>query len=205
MYGVEHKIVQSKKNKSQADHNRRLGAIYNQICFNNTDYDKETIKEVYKYINNKNKALQDEIDAKYAQTYLTDSDKAYIEGLEAQKRDVSVFEQFDFLQSSNNFNSDDWGEQIDFSVEEMLEMPTVCEVQMNPTKCEVQSDPTKKGSVANSVLCSEGDKPKMDSESVLPNSVKRDDLEMIDIDSLFDEETDDRPVLSEEEAWELFA
>ena len=197
MYGVEHKIVQSKKNKSQADHNRRLGAIYNQICFNNTDYDKETIKEVYKYINNKNKALQDEIDAKYAQTYLTDSDKAYIEGLEAQKRDVSVFEQFDFLNvNTQDGNTDDWGEQIDFSVEEMLDMPTVCEVQ---------STSSKKGSVANSVLHSEVDKPKMDSETVLPNSVKRDDLEMIDIDSLFDEDTDDKPVLSEEEAWELFA
>ena len=219
MYGVEHKIVQSKKNKSQADHNRRLGAIYNQICFNNTDYDKETIKEVYKYITNKNKALQDEIDAKYAQTYLTDSDKAYIEGLEAQKRDVSVFEQFDFLNDvSQNGNADDWGEpdpMIDFSVEEILDMPTVCEVQMNPTK---------KGSVADSDLQSEGDKPTMDSEkgsqkssnpsnsvhldaneTVSVNLPKRDDLEMIDIDSLFDEDTDDRPILSEEEAWELFA
>lgn len=195
MYGVEHKIVQSKKNKSQADHNRRLGAIYNQICFNNTDYDKEIIKEVYKYINNKNKALQDEIDAKYAQTYLTDSDKAYIEGLEAQKRDVSVFEQFDFL---NMNTQDDWGEQIDFSVEEMLDMPTACEVQMNLTK---------KGSVANSDLQSESDNPTMDSERVRRNlqRVDRDDLEMIDIDSLFDEDTDDRPVLSQEEAWELFA
>ena len=209
MYGVEHKIVQSKKNKSQADHNRRLGAIYNQICFNNTDYDEETIKEVYKYITNKNKALQDEIDAKYAQTYLTDSDKAYIEGLEAQKRDVSVFEQFDFLQSSNNFNSatDDWGEQIDFSVEEMLDMPTVCEVQS--TSC-------KKVSVTDSDLQSEGDNPveklpwetdcpKVDSEQFSVNLPTTDDLEMIDIDSLFDEDTDDRPVLSEEEAWELFA
>lgn len=196
MYGVEHKIVQSKKNKSQADHNRRLGAIYNQICFNNTDYDKETIKEVYKYINNKNKALQDEIDAKYAQTYLTDSDKAYIEGLEAQKRDISVFEQFDFLTSSPNGEKDDWGEQIDFSVEEILDMPTVCEVQMNPTK---------KGSVADSVLHGEVDKPTMDSEQFSQKSSTTDDLEMIDIDSLFDEDTDDRPVLSEEEAWELFA
>ena len=200
MYGVEHKIVQSKKNKSQADHNRRLGAIYNQICFNNTDYDKETIKEVYKYINNKNKALQDEIDAKYAQTYLTDSDKAYIEGLEAQKRDVSVFEQFDFLQSSNNFNSatDDWGEQIDFSVEEILDMPTGCEVQRHLAK---------KGSVADSDLHSEVDKPTMDSEkgSQKSSNPSKDDLEMIDIDSLFDEDTDDRPVLSQEKAWELFA
>ena len=208
MYGVEHKIVQSKKNKSQADHNRRLGAIYNQICFNNTDYDKETIIEVYKYITNKNKALQDEIDAKYAQTYLTDSDKAYIEGLEAQKRDVSVFEQFDFLNvNTQDGNTDDWGEQIDFSVEEILDMPTVCEVQMNPTK---------KGSVADSDLQSEGDKPveklpwetdcpKVDSEQGSQKSSKVDNLEMIDIDSLFDEDTDDRPVLSEEEAWELFA
>ena len=200
MYGVEHKIVQSKKNKSQADHNRRLGAIYNQICFNNTDYDKETIKEVYKYINNKNKALQDEIDAKYAQTYLTDSDKAYIEGLEAQKRDVSVFEQFDFLNDvSNNCKADDdWGEQIDFSVEEILDMPTVCEVQMNPTK---------KGSVTDSNLQSEGDNPTMDSQkgSQKSSNPSNDDLEMIDIDGLFDEDTDDKPVLSEEEAWELFA
>ena len=197
MYGVEHKIVQSKKNKSQADHNRRLGAIYNQICFNNTDYDKETIIEVYKYITNKNKALQDEIDAKYAQTYLTDSDKAYIEGLEAQKRDVSVFEQFDFLNEvSNNCKADDWGEQIDFSVEEILDMPTVCEVQMNPTK---------KGSVANSVLHGEVDKPTMDSETEKSNLTNRDDLETIDIDSLFDEDTDNKTVLSEEEAWELFA
>lgn len=163
MYGVEHKIVQSKKNKSQADHNRRLGAIYNQICFNNTDYDEETIKEVYKYITNKNKALQDEIDAKYAQTYLTDSDKAYVKGLEAQKRDVSVFEQFNFLNvNTQDGSTDDWGEQIDFSVEEILDMPTVCEVQ---------SHISKKGSVADSDLHSEGNKT----------------------------------VLSEEEAWELFA
>ena len=112
---------------------------------------------------NKNKALQDEIDAKYAQTYLTDSDKAYVKGLEAQKRDVSVFEQFDFLNvNTKDGNTDDWGEQIDFSVEEILDMPTVCEVQMNLTK---------KGSVADSDLHSEVDKN----------------------------------VLSEEEAWELFA
>ena len=93
-----------------------------------------------------------------------------------------------------------------------------------PTVCEVQPHLAKKGSVANSVLYSEVDKPTMDSEkgsqksSNPSNSVhfdtneteksnltNRDNLEMIDIDSLFDEDTDDRPVLSEEEAWELFA
>lgn len=124
MYGTQHKIVASKKNKSQADHNRRLGAIYNQICFGNTDYDEETIKEVYKYIVNKNKALQEDIDAKYAQTYLTDSDRNYIEGLEEQKREVSIFEQFDFIGEPNN-SVDEWGEPIDFTVEEMLDMPVL--------------------------------------------------------------------------------
>lgn len=86
-----------------------------------------------------------------------------------QIKDEDIFEQFDFLQSSNNFNSatDDWGEQIDFSVEEMLDMPTMGEVQPHLAK---------KGSVANRYLCSEGDYPTMDSD-----------------------------VLSQEEAWELFA
>lgn len=127
-YGTQHKIVASKKNKSQADTNRRLGAIYNQICFGNTDYDEETIKEVYKYIVNKNKSLQEDIDSKYAQTYMTDSDRAWVEKLESQIRDTSIFEQFDFIGEPNN-SVDEWGEPIDFTVEEMLDMPTVSDLQ----------------------------------------------------------------------------
>lgn len=129
MYGTQHKIVASKKNKAQADVNRRLGAIYNQICFGNTDYDEETIKAVHKYIVNKNKSLQEEIDSKYAQTYLTDSDKAYVEKLESQIRETSIFEQFDFLNETKSGHADNWGEVIDFTVEEILDMPTVSEVQ----------------------------------------------------------------------------
>ena len=49
------------------------------------------------------------------------------------------------------------------------------------------------------------DYPAMDSETVLPNSVERNDFDLIDIESLFDEDTDDRPVLSDDEAWELFS
>ena len=47
----------------------------------------------------------------------------------------------------------------------------------------------------------------MDSEqgSQKSSKVDRDNLELIDIESLFDEDTDDRLVLSQEEAWELFA
>ena len=137
MYGVEHKIVLSKKNKAQADHNRRLGAIYNQICMGNTDYDEETIKEVYKYIVNKNKSLQDDIDSKYAQTYMSDSDIAYVEGLEAQKRDVSIFDQFDFIGEPNN-SVDQWGEPIDFTVEEILDMPIISDDDLWETDSDLE-------------------------------------------------------------------
>ena len=44
----------------------------------------------------------------------------------------------------------------------------------------------------------------MDSETVLQKSSERNDLDLIDIESLFDEDTDDRHVLSQKEAWELF-
>lgn len=129
MYGTQHKIVASKKNKAQADVNRRLGAIYNQICFGNTDYDEETIKAVHKYIVNKNKSLQEEIDSKYAQTYLSFSDEEYIKKLKSQIRETSIFEQFDFLNETKSGHADNWGEVIDFTVEEILDMPTVSEVQ----------------------------------------------------------------------------
>ena len=124
-YGVQHKIVMTQKNKEQADNNRRLAAIYNRICEGYGDnYDKATVREVHKYITNKNMAIQREIDAKYNQEYLTDSDKAWIEKLKEQLRDESVFEQFDFLA---NQADDNWGEVIDFSVEEILDMPVMGE------------------------------------------------------------------------------
>ena len=132
MYGYEHKIVKTKKNKEQADINRSLAAIYNQICFGNTDYDEATIKEVYRYIINKNKELQKQIDEKSEQSYLTDSDKFWVENLESQKREVSIFEQFDFL-NSQSVSSDQWGEpdplEHDFTVAEIIEMPVISNLQ----------------------------------------------------------------------------
>lgn len=195
--GHNHKIVRTQKKKEQADNNRRLAQIYNRICEGYGDsYDEATIREVYKYITNKNKSLQSDIDAKNNQSYLSYSDQAWIENLESQIRDTLIFEQFEFLKSVPKVSegTDDWGEQIDFSVEEMLDMPTISEVQMNPTKCEGQSEPNKKGSVKGSVCSSD-----------LHQKGSKDDLDMIDIESLFDEDTDDRPILSQEEAWELFA
>ncbi len=129
-YGVQHKIVLTQKNKEQADNNRRLAAIYNRICdgYGET-YNETTIREVYKYVVNKNRMIQKEIDAKYSQEYLTDSDKRWIAKLKEQLRDGSVFGQFGFLTSSSNESDDNWGEpntmENDFTIEEMLDMPVM--------------------------------------------------------------------------------
>lgn len=133
-YGVQHKILLTQKNKEQADNNRRLAQIYNRISDGYGDtYDEETIRKVKKYITNKNRALQQEIDTKRAQEYMTDSDRRWVEKLKSQIKDESVFEQFDFLN-----NDDNWGDPVfmehDFSIEEILDMPTEGEVQNEPSK-----------------------------------------------------------------------
>ncbi len=146
MYGVEHKIVKTQKNKEQADINRSLAAIYNQICFGNTDYNEEIIKAVYKYVVNKNKSLQEEIESKYAQTYMTDSDVTWVEKLKSQIRETSIFEQFDFLKkNSHKGNStDDWGEsdplEHDFTVAEIIEMPVISNLQYEDNKIVVSRE-----------------------------------------------------------------
>ncbi len=128
-YGSQHIIVRTQKNKEQADNNRRLAQIYNRISDGYGDtYDEETIRKVQKYIANKNRTLRQEIDAKYAQEYMTDSDRRWVAKLESQIKDESVFEQFDFLKDDDN-----WGKPVsmehDFSIEEILDMDGECEVQ----------------------------------------------------------------------------
>jgi hypothetical protein len=140
-YGSQHKILITRKNKEQADNSRRLAAIYNRICEGYADnYDEATIKQVYKYIVNKNKSLQNNIDEKYEQPYyqkdgkLSYSDDEWVKKLKSQIRDVSIFEQFEYLQP--NKNADNWGEPdaMDYSVEEILNMPTIGDVQSEPTQ-----------------------------------------------------------------------
>lgn len=174
-YGSQHIIVRTQKNKEQADNNRRLAQIYNRICDGYGDtYDEETIRKVQKYIVNKNKTLQEEIDAKHAQEYMTDSDKRWVENLESQIKDESIFEQFDFLKDDDN-----WGEPIDFSVEEMLDMPVLGEVQ---------PDLANEEGLQNSSALSKEEQmlvniPKTDESYVTEN-----DLDLIDIASLFTDE-----------------
>lgn len=134
--GHNHRIMKTKKNKEQADNNRRLAQIYNRICEGyGDDYDEETVRNVFKYITNKNKTLIDEIDRKQSQEYLSYSDKDYIENLQSQIRDTLIFEQFPYLnEDSQDGNSEtgDWGEPDPmndlFTVEEILDMPTASDV-----------------------------------------------------------------------------
>ena len=129
--GYKHRIVRTKKNKEQADNNRRLAQIYNRICEGYGDsYDEDTIRKVYKYVTNKNKTVIDEIDKKQSQEYMSSSDKDYVKNLQSQIRDTLIFEQFDYLnEDSQDGNSDEdiWGEidaiENGYTVEEILEMP----------------------------------------------------------------------------------
>lgn len=175
-YGVQHKIVLTQKNKEQADNNRRLAQIYNRICDGYGDiYDESTIRNVQKYIVNKNKILQQEIDAKYAQEYMTDSDKRWVENLKSQIKDESIFEQFDFLKVDDN-----WGEpntmEKDFTIEEMLDMPTEGEVQNEPTLTNIDC-------VGHNDLCkNESHCAELHSELFC---VTEKDSDIIDIDDLY--------------------
>lgn len=125
MYGVQHKIVQTKKNKEQADNNRRLAQIYNRICEGYADiYDEVTTKKVYKYIINKNKTLHAKYDDAVAKGYTG-------EGILDQIKDEDIFKQFDFLKSDLKVLDDNWGEpdSLDYSIEEILDMPAASEVK----------------------------------------------------------------------------
>lgn len=196
-YGSQHIIVRTQKNKEQADNNRRLAQIYNRICDGYGDtYDEETIRKVQKYIVNKNKTLQEEIDAKCAQEYMTDSDRRWVEKLESQIKDESIFKQFNFLKDGDN-----WGEPIDFPVEEMLDMPVLGEELSEPimanTDCVEQDKICKDNHTPTGVQFKTGDynEPdyiKADNESHGRKTdrelfcVTGKDSDYIDIDSIFD-------------------
>lgn len=139
-HGIQHRIVKTNANKKQADEKRKLGQYYHLMYQDYKEgkpcrYSDDIVKEVYKYIINSNRTLNDTItekeDACKKQGYVSSSDQKWIDKLKYQIRTVDLFEQFDFLKDvkSQNGESDVWGEpnpmEKDYSVEEILEMPTV--------------------------------------------------------------------------------
>jgi len=86
--------------KKDADQNRRLAQIYNRIKDGHVaDYDETTVRQVYKYVDNKNQYLLGQIEDRKSQDREPIGDELGIEELQSQLRDMSVFEQYDFLQS----------------------------------------------------------------------------------------------------------
>lgn len=109
LYGHAHSVIKTKKQKKEADNNRRYAAYYNQICMG-TEYPIEIVRQVKKYIHNKNTYLQSEIDNKYTSkriTPLSYSERKYVEKLKSQLRDEAPIDKLlESLESKEN----QWGE-----------------------------------------------------------------------------------------------
>ena len=109
LYGYAHTIIKTKKRKDEADNNRRYAAYYNQICMG-TEYPIEIVRQVKKYIHNKNTYLQSEIQNKYTPkrtTPLSYSEREYVEKLKSQLRDEAPI---DKLLESLGVTAEQWGE-----------------------------------------------------------------------------------------------
>lgn len=152
--GIRKDIVQSEK----ANHKRSNSAKYNNLCrdFNRyiNLYSNDELIEIYKQIHHDNELIEKELSS-------TKEGSDYYNRLLDKLRNEDIFDNIpcivDYINRRNNLScssnevhdnndTDEWGEpdpMIDFSVEEILDMPTLSEVQMNPTKCEVHSEPTK--------------------------------------------------------------
>lgn len=107
--------------------------------------------------------------------------------------DLSVFPDY-VVNGDPKVSVDQWGEsdpmEQDFNVEEILDMADFSDI---PNLAQ------RTGVGASELFVT------TNSDRQNSSTLDRDDIELIDIDSLFDEETDDKPVLSENEAWELFS
>lgn len=138
--GVNEEIVQSEKSNDR----RRLAAEYNNLCFEFERYiqtytDKELI-EIYKYIHNKNVCNEKKIADCTSVTY--------IEKLQKELRDEDIFDNIPcvvaYINRKHNLVSSPattgavWGEpdpmEKDYSIDEILEMPTADEVSTNSEK-----------------------------------------------------------------------
>ena len=112
------------------------------------NYGDDLIREIYNYIHKCNKEIQKEIDSKNSQTYLTDSDLRYIKKLKEKLRDEKVFDKYEFLfKKQMSPDPDDWGEPVsmdvednDFSVEDILDMPTESDLVSEPEQLAISKE-----------------------------------------------------------------
>ena len=138
--GYIHQVVIPRKNKEQADRNRSLGAKYNALLNWHTDgreykYDEDTIREVYRYVDNKNKQLNELISEKEEECKrvgkISESEQKYLDGLKEQLRDLDFLEEYKPIPakdtkkyaSDNGKPQDIWGDPMpvdEWTDEELL-------------------------------------------------------------------------------------
>lgn len=142
--GIADKLTDAVSNRHKA-----LANMYRELVKGKgQNYSDNLIREIYNYIHKCNEEIQKDIDDKNSQTYLTDSDKRYLEKLEKKLRDEKIFDKYNFLfkkQESCASDNDVWGEhdsmQKDFSIDEISDMPTM---SANSTKVITIKKPMQK-------------------------------------------------------------
>ncbi len=134
--GIADKLSDAVSNRHKA-----LANMYRELeKGRGQNYSNDLIREIYNYIHKCNVEIQKEIDSKYSQTYLTNSDIRYIEKLKGKLRDEKVFDKYEFLfkkKISFNSDNDDWGvpnsmdksESEDYSLEDIVDMPVMSDVK----------------------------------------------------------------------------
>ena len=138
--GIADKLTDAVSNRHKA-----LANMYHELANGRgLNYSNDLIREIYNYIHKCNVEIQKSIDEKNTQKYLTDSDRKYIKKIEEKLRDEKVFDKYDFLLGKKEFSTscnDDWEEpdpmEKDYSVEEIVDMPTMSDLQdtpMNPVR-----------------------------------------------------------------------
>ncbi len=196
-------LVKAEKSKV----NKRYAAIYNLLY---KDFDKyignfsdEELIGTYKYIHGKNvcneKKLRDIEEGTAAYDDILDKIKNedlfddipcvvdYVNRMAEKKRNIEKKKR----NLVNAVSDDNWGEPIDFSVEEMLDMPIECEVQSEP--CKVVSPPN--GDHTKTGDCKETDTNNFNLNEVgethcaklhnEPFCITEKDLDLTDIEELF--------------------
>lgn len=145
----QEKGIADKLTDAVSNRHKGLANMYRELVKGKgQNYSETLIREIYNYIHKCNEEIQKDIDSKNSQTYLTDSDKRYLEKLEKKIRDEKVFDKYNFLfmkQGSCAPDNDVWGEpdsiEKDFSIDEILDMPTI---GANPTKIITIKKPIQK-------------------------------------------------------------
>lgn len=145
-------LVKAEKSKV----NKRYAAIYNLLAKNFNKYidnfSDEELLGTYKYIHSKNLCNEKKL-------CTVDEDSAAYNDIIGKIKDEDLFDDIpcvvDYVNQMaekkrkaeerkhnlvNTASDDNWGEPIDFTIEEILNMPVMSEVQTDPHKCDLDRD-----------------------------------------------------------------